>query len=171
MDSVELNNSNPSSHLLDQPLPPPSSETVASSKDDNSASLAPDQIPAPEATNGSSNGDKNQSEDTTTRRKRRSRWDPPPSESVNNTSAEGGGGDSGTGTRKRKSRWADDEPKPTIQLPDFVKEFGGGIEFDPEIQVLNSRLLDISRLLQSGMALDDRPEGQRSPSPEPVSLS
>lgn len=169
MDSVELNNSNPSPHPLDQPPPPPpSSETVASSKDGNSASLAPDQIPAPEATNGSSNGDKNQSEDTTTRRKRRSRWDPPPSESANNTTAEGGGGDSGTGTRKRKSRWADDEPKPTIQLPDFVKEFGGGIEFDPEIQVLNSRLLDISRLLQSGMALDDRPEGQRSPSPEPV---
>lgn len=167
MDSVELN---PSSHPLDQPSPPASSETVASLKDDNSASLAPDQIPAPEATNGSSNGvtgdDKNQSEDTTTRRKRRSRWDPPPSESVNNTSADGGGGDSGT--RKRKSRWADDEPKPTIQLPDYIKEIVGGIEFDPEIQVLNSRLLDISRLLQSGMTLDDRPEGQRSPSPEPV---
>ncbi|KAJ4916981.1 splicing factor-related [Raphanus sativus] len=60
--------------------------------------------------------------------------------------------------RKRRSRWADDEPKPTIQLPDYIKE----------IQVLNSRLLDISRLLESGMALDDRPEGQRSASPEPV---
>ncbi|KAA8539781.1 hypothetical protein F0562_026473 [Nyssa sinensis] len=105
-------------------------------------------------------------EDTTSRRRRRSRWDPPPSQSNNN---EGGGGDgNGTGTRKRKSRWADDEPKPVIQLPDFMKDFTGGIEFDPEIQVLNSRLIEISRKLQSGLPLDDRPEGARSPSPEPI---
>lgn len=44
----------------------------------------------------------------------------------------------------------------------------GGIEFDPEIQTLNSRLLEISRMLQSGLPLDDRPEGARSPSPEPI---
>ncbi|KAJ4706630.1 branchpoint-bridging protein-like [Melia azedarach] len=111
--------------------------------------------------------DKDQSggeEETTSRRRRRSRWDPPPSESgslENNN-------DSGSGTRKRKSRWADDEPKPVIQLPDFMKDFTGGIEFDPEIQALNSRLLEISRMLQSGLPLDDRPEGQRSPSPEPI---
>ncbi|GMH08774.1 hypothetical protein Nepgr_010614 [Nepenthes gracilis] len=105
--------------------------------------------------------DKDQSggeEEATSRRKRRSRWDPP-SESDNKE----GGDVSGTG-RKRKSRWADDEPKPVIQLPDFM----GGIEFDPEIQALNSRLLEISRKLQSGLPLDDRPEGARSPSPEPV---
>ncbi|KAL3837881.1 hypothetical protein ACJIZ3_022472 [Penstemon smallii] len=104
-------------------------------------------------------------DETSSRRRRRSRWDPPPSDSSN-----GGAGDtnSGTGGRKRKSRWADDEPKPVIQLPDFMKDFNGGIEFDPEIQTLNSRLLEISRKLQSGMLLDDRPEGARSPSPEPL---
>ncbi|XP_074302302.1 splicing factor-like protein 1 [Silene latifolia] len=91
-------------------------------------------------------------DDTTNRRKRRSRWDPPPSESAD------------SGGRKRKSRWADEEPKPLIHLPDFM----GGIEFDPEVQILNSRLLEISRKLQSGVPLDDRPEGARSPSPEPV---
>ncbi|KAL0403051.1 UNVERIFIED_CONTAM: Splicing factor-like protein 1 [Sesamum radiatum] len=110
-------------------------------------------------------------EETTSRRRRRSRWDPPPSESTNNGAAGTGGtgdGNSGTGGRKRKSRWADDEPKPVIQLPDFMKDFTGGIEFDPEIQALNSRLLEISRKLQSGMLLDDRPEGARSPSPEPI---
>ncbi|XP_057952253.1 splicing factor-like protein 1 [Malania oleifera] len=95
-------------------------------------------------------------DETTSRRRRRSRWDPP-ADSNNQ------GGDTG-GTRKRKSRWADDEPKPVIQLPDFM----GGIDFDPEIQQLNSRLLEISRMLQSGMPLDDRPEGARSPSPEPI---
>ncbi|GMH28050.1 hypothetical protein Nepgr_029893 [Nepenthes gracilis] len=112
-------------------------------------------------TNTQSGNDKDHSggeEETTSRRKRRSRWDPP-LESDNKED----GDDSGTG-RKRKSRWADDEPKPVIQLPDFM----GGIEFDPEIQALNSRLLEISRKLQSGLPLDDRPEGARSPSPEPV---
>ncbi|CAL5407654.1 unnamed protein product [Camellia sinensis] len=102
-------------------------------------------------------------EETTSRRRRRSRWDPPPSESN-----EGAGSDGGGTGRKRKSRWADNDPKPVIQLPDFMKDFTGGIEFDPEIQSLNSRLLEISRKLQSGLPLDDRPEGARSPSPEPV---
>ncbi|KAK4796492.1 hypothetical protein SAY86_028818 [Trapa natans] len=104
-------------------------------------------------------------EETTSRRRRRSRWDPP--SDANNQSG-GEGGESGSGTRKRKSRWADDEPKPVIQLPDFMKELTGGIEFDPEIQALNARLLEISRMLQSGLPLDDRPEGARSPSPEPI---
>ncbi|KAM3739018.1 hypothetical protein ACB098_09G174600 [Castanea mollissima] len=123
-------------------------------------------------------------EETTSRRsRRRSRWDPQP-DSNNNSSivvygVDGsnqngnGSGESGSGPRKRKSRWADDEPKPLptslpIQLPDFMKELTGGIEFDPEIQALNSRLLEISRMLSSGLPLDDRPEGARSPSPEPI---
>ncbi|XP_059317991.1 splicing factor-like protein 1 [Lycium ferocissimum] len=100
-------------------------------------------------------------EETTSRRRRRSRWDPPPSDTSNENDGSGPG-------RKRKSRWADDDPKPVIQLPDFMKDFAGGIEFDPEVQALNSRLLEISRKLQSGMPLDDRPEGARSPSPEPI---
>ncbi|KAL2540039.1 splicing factor-related [Abeliophyllum distichum] len=108
-------------------------------------------------------------EETTSRKRRRSRWDPPPSESSNDGVGTGGvDNSSGTGGRKRKSRWADDEPKPVIQLPDFMKDFTGGIEFDPEIQALNSRLLEISRKLQSGLPLDERPEGARSPSPEPI---
>ncbi|XP_050385693.1 splicing factor-like protein 1 [Argentina anserina] len=96
-------------------------------------------------------------EETTSRRRRRSRWDPQPE-------SESQGDDAGGGKRKRKSRWAAEEPKPVVQLPDFM----GGIEFDPEIQALNSRLLEISRMLSSGLPLDDRPEGARSPSPEPV---
>ncbi|KAI3519574.1 hypothetical protein L1887_08784 [Cichorium endivia] len=103
-------------------------------------------------------------EETTSRRRRKSRWDPPPSEEGGAVSDASGT----TGTRKRKSRWADDEPKPLIQLPDFMKDFALGIELDPEIQALNSRLLEISRKVQSGLPLDDRPEGARSPSPEPI---
>ncbi|KAF5731055.1 branchpoint-bridging protein-like [Tripterygium wilfordii] len=101
-------------------------------------------------------------EETSSRRRRRSRWDPQPDSNNNENN------DSGSGPKKRKSRWADDDPKPLIQLPDFMKDFTGGIEFDSEIQALNSRLLEISRMLQAGMPLDDRPEGQRSPSPEPI---
>ncbi|KAJ9539754.1 hypothetical protein OSB04_026260 [Centaurea solstitialis] len=106
-------------------------------------------------------------EETTSRRRRKSRWDPPPSEEGGGAVSDGSGT---TGKRKRKSRWADDEPKPLIQvqLPDFMKDFAAGIELDPEIQSLNSRLLEISRKFQSGLPLDDRPEGARSPSPEPI---
>ncbi|EFH63198.1 hypothetical protein ARALYDRAFT_475645 [Arabidopsis lyrata subsp. lyrata] len=178
MESVELNNPNPNSQTLHQPPPSSNGDTAPLASDhmnpqnSDSVALNGSSTPTPD-TNGSSakpeflrpllsENDKDQSggeEETTSRRKRRSRWDPPPSE---------GGTDSEPGIRKRKSRWADDEPKPQIQLPDFMKDFTGGIEFDPEIQALNSRLLEISRMLQSGMPLDDRPEGQRSPSPEPV---
>ncbi|XP_042506454.1 splicing factor-like protein 1 [Macadamia integrifolia] len=101
-------------------------------------------------------------EETSSRRRRRSRWDPP-SESDNQNSD--------SGTRKRKSRWAAEEPKPILQLPDFMKELTGGIDLDPEVQRLNARLMEINRLLQSaqsGALLDDRPEGARSPSPEPL---
>ncbi|GFP80790.1 branchpoint-bridging protein [Phtheirospermum japonicum] len=101
-------------------------------------------------------------EEASSRRRRRSRWDPPPSESTTDVNS------GTTGGRKRKSRWADDEPKPIIPLPDFMKDFTGGIEFDPVIQALNSRLREISCKMQSGMPLDDRPEGARSPSPEPL---
>lgn len=101
-------------------------------------------------------------EETTSRRsRRRSRWDPPPESDNNNANANGG---EGGGTRKRKSRWADDGP---VVLPEFMKEFTGAVT-DPEVQVLNLRLFEISRLLSSGSMLDDRPEGARSPSPEPI---
>ncbi|XP_078429290.1 splicing factor-like protein isoform X2 [Wolffia australiana] len=97
-------------------------------------------------------------EDASSRRRRRSRWDPP-------SEAEQSGDGSGAGGRKRKSRWSEEEPK-TFQLPDFMKDFAA--DLDPEVQALNIRLLEISRLLQSGLPLDDRPEGARSPSPEPI---
>ncbi|KAI3933706.1 hypothetical protein MKW92_052572 [Papaver armeniacum] len=49
-----------------------------------------------------------------------------------------------------------------------MKEFTGTMDLDPEVQGLNIRLLEISRILSSGLPLDDRPEGARSPSPEPI---
>ncbi|KAJ8615296.1 hypothetical protein MRB53_034668 [Persea americana] len=97
-------------------------------------------------------------EEAASRRRRRSQWDPPSESDAQNNN--------GSGSRKRKSRWADEEPRPVIQLPDFMKELTGGMELDPEVQALNIKLLDISGRLQSGLPLDDRPEGARSPSPE-----
>lgn len=92
------------------------------------------------------------------RRRRRSRWDPQEEGPNNGTETE---------PKKRKSRWEDDDSsQPKFQLPDFMKDFS--METDPEIQILNLRLLEISRTLQANLPLDDRPEGARSPSPEPV---
>ncbi|CAA0835571.1 splicing factor-related [Striga hermonthica] len=172
----------PHSGLKTQPHPP--EKTLDSSENEAAATTAaevPTLTPKPDfskpllsengLTNTHSGTDKDFSggeEETSSRRRRRSRWDPPPSESTNEGATGTGDGNLGTGGRKRKSRWADDEPKPVVQLPEFMKELTGGIELDPEIQALNSRLLEISRKLQSGTTLDDRPEGARSPSPEPI---
>ncbi|KAH7447436.1 hypothetical protein KP509_01G107100 [Ceratopteris richardii] len=101
------------------------------------------------AENGSSTG-----------RRKRSRWEPRDSEGEAMDNTESGG--------KRRSRWAAEEPKPQIQLPDLFKELTGGVELDPEIQALNIQLLEINRRLQTGQVLDDRPDGARSPSPEPI---
>ncbi|CAO2043234.1 unnamed protein product [Urochloa humidicola] len=103
--------------------------------------------------------------DSSSRRRRRSRWE----QSNDDSAANNSGGEGGAGGRKRKTRWAEEEPRPPIALPDFMKDFAA--EMDPEVHALNARLLqilEISRLLQSGLPLDDRPEGARSPSPEPV---
>ncbi|PUZ46819.1 hypothetical protein GQ55_7G112700 [Panicum hallii var. hallii] len=100
--------------------------------------------------------------DSSSRRRRRSRWE----HSNDDSAANNSGGEGGAGGRKRKTRWAEEEPRPAIALPDFMKDFAA--EMDPEVHALNARLLEISRLLQSGLPLDDRPEGARSPSPEPV---
>ncbi|CAM6120016.1 unnamed protein product [Calypogeia fissa] len=115
---------------------------------------------------GGETGDQNVSTtgETNSQKRRRSRWGPQPDEAEQNE-AEGGG-------KKRKSRWAADEPKSAllgqIQLPDFVRELTGGVDLDPELQALNIKLLDINRKLQTGQVLDDRGDGNRSPSPEPI---
>ena len=103
--------------------------------------------------------------ETSTGRKRRSRWEPQPEgDSEAQDTAESGG-------KRRKSRWAAEEPKSflnQIQLPGFVKELTGGAEIDPEVQALNIKLLDVNRRLQTGQVLEEREDGNRSPSPEPI---
>ncbi|KAI5073913.1 hypothetical protein GOP47_0011926 [Adiantum capillus-veneris] len=96
---------------------------------------------------------------SSTGRKKRSRWEPRDGEGETTENTESSG--------KRRSRWAAEEPK-QIQLPDLFKELTGGVELDPEIQGLNIQLLEINRRLQTGQVLDDRPDGARSPSPEPI---
>ncbi|XP_065871613.1 splicing factor-like protein 1 [Euphorbia lathyris] len=181
-------------HYENHPPPPPEEPEISDpqnppktlaqisqdvSENGHNSQISPGTAPKPEllrpliSENGLTNtnsGERDYSggeEETSSRRRRRSRWDPPAGSASNNQPTDATNNDSGSGTRKRKSRWAED-PKPVVQLPDFMKDFTGGIEFDPEIQSLNARLLEISRLLQSGMNLDDRPEGARSPSPEPI---
>ncbi|KAK9052334.1 hypothetical protein SSX86_028963 [Deinandra increscens subsp. villosa] len=147
----------PSETLAPTPTPTPYDST--SNLPPQPQTLDPNPIEKPDLTSDNGEKDNNGADadgDAASRRRRRSRWDPPPAD-----------GDAGV-KKKRKSRWADDEPKPVFQLPDFMKDFTGGMDMDPEIQALNARLIEISRILQSGQQLDDRPEGARSPSPDPV---
>ncbi|KAH0461000.1 hypothetical protein IEQ34_008575 [Dendrobium chrysotoxum] len=160
----------PPETLVEYPDPPPSSETLAPSggceQDEEGQAPRLDGVEKPLISDTSllkthSGTDRDCSggeEETSSHRRRRSRWDTDSSEQ--NIS-------DGTGTgRKRKSRWADDVPPPVVQLPDFMKDFTA--DLDPDVQSLNFRLLDINRKLQSGLPLDDRTEGARSPSPEPI---
>ncbi|KAJ0705406.1 putative transcription factor interactor and regulator CCHC(Zn) family [Helianthus annuus] len=154
----------------------PQSQTLVSPTDLQNSTTNPQQtLPSappiqnslPHPTNGHTDKQHSGAEDeTATRRRRKSRWDPPPTEDAGTVSD--GNGTTAAGARKRKSRWADDAPNPMLQLPDFMKDLTAGIVLDPKIQALNNRLLEISRKFQSGLPLDDRPEGARSPSPEPV---
>ncbi|CAL5015593.1 unnamed protein product [Urochloa decumbens] len=139
----------------------PSRET--SSDPPRDASSEPPRDPSSEP-HGDGNGSVAVAGDSSSRRRRRSRsrWE----QSSDDSAANNSGGEGGAGGRKRKTRWAEEEPRPAIALPDFMKDFAA--EMDPEVHALNARLLEISRLLQSGLPLDDRPEGARSPSPEPV---
>lgn len=100
--------------------------------------------------------------ETSTGRRRRSRWEPQPIDDAEAHDA------SELGGKRRKSRWSSEEPKPLYQLPDFVKELTGGMELDPEVQALNIKLLDVNRRLQTGQVLEERDDGNRSPSPEPI---
>lgn len=148
----------------DQRLPPPVESTAAdgaSARHDVPKVERPlvSDSSVPRTQSGNEREGSGGEEETSSRRRRRSRWDPP-------ADGDNHGDGSGTGGRKRKSRWAEEPPMPAVQLPDFMKDFTVGL--DPEVQALNIRLLEISRMLQSGLPLDDRPEGARSPSPEPI---
>nr|CAD1824382.1 unnamed protein product [Ananas comosus var. bracteatus] len=75
------------------------------------------------------------------------------------------------GTPRRRATTPPAPPPPAAAPatdPPAVAAPGLGEEEEVAVQLLNARLLEISRLLQSGGPLDDRPEGARSPSPEPI---
>ncbi|XP_059667061.1 splicing factor-like protein 1 [Cornus florida] len=97
-------------------------------------------------------------------KRRRSRWEPR-CEQVGEASE----GDKTS--KRRKTRWTNDDAQlkmlGPIQLPDFMEDFVGSGS-DPEIQELNVKLLEINRKLQRSELHFGRPEGERSPSPEPV---
>ncbi|MCO5556244.1 hypothetical protein L7F22_009790 [Adiantum nelumboides] len=125
-----------------------------SGENDAEALGTPKQVADPKSVSGLADSG------SSTGRKKRSRWEPRDGEGETTENTES--------SVKRRSRWAAEEPKQQIQLPDLFKELTGGVELDPEIQGLNIQLLEINRRLQTGQVLDDRPDGARSPSPEPI---
>ncbi|KMZ72935.1 splicing factor-related [Zostera marina] len=165
--SVGVSVGEPDNFPSENPLPPPSDHFANQCENQTTSGNPGDLVPSEQkildlennlgkTRSGNEKECSGGEEDGSSRRKRRSRWD---------TDADQNGNGS-TGGRKRKSRWAEEDPLSVVQLPDFMKDFTAGL--DPEVQALNIRLLEISRLLQSGLPLDDRPEGARSPSPEPI---
>ncbi|XP_017235908.1 splicing factor-like protein 1 isoform X1 [Daucus carota subsp. sativus] len=118
---------------------------------DSTETLIPPPIPTSPDTNPNTTLAEHEN---TTRTRRKSRWDPVTE--PNNPE------------KKKKSRWSEEEPKQAFQLPDFMKDFTQGMDTDPAVQALNSRLLEISQILQANVQLDDRPDNARSPSPEPL---
>ncbi|KAF7137410.1 hypothetical protein RHSIM_Rhsim07G0110700 [Rhododendron simsii] len=155
--SPPLNPPQPPPETLPPPNPTPAQPQPHDPNPVSEDPIEKQEVQRPLLSDNGRDGSGGEEETSSRRRRRRSRW-------------EDGGGEQNNEEqpKKRKSRWADDEPKPVFQLPDFMKDLAGGMDTDPEIQALNARLLEISRILQSGMQLDDRPEGARSPSPEPV---
>lgn len=95
-------------------------------------------------------------------KRRRSRWEP--------QSEDDGIKDDQT-CKRRKTRWSNEDAQlkmlGPLQLPDFAKDFLVGYENNPEIQGLKAELLEINRRLH-GPLYDDKLEGERSPSPEPI---
>ncbi|KAE9459395.1 hypothetical protein C3L33_08702, partial [Rhododendron williamsianum] len=155
--SPPLNPPQPPPETLPPPNPPPPQPQPHDPNPVSEDQIEKQEVQRPLLSDNGREGSGGEEETSSRRRRRRSRWEDGGVEQNNEEQP-----------KKRKSRWADDEPKPVFQLPDFMKDLAGGMDTDPEIQALNARLLEISRILQSGMQLDDRPEGARSPSPEPV---
>ncbi|XVF53624.1 hypothetical protein PTKIN_Ptkin05aG0113400 [Pterospermum kingtungense] len=72
----------------------------------------------------------------------------------------------------RKTRW-DSDKLPlklpcSVKVPDKMKNCSNGFELDPEIQKLKADLSEVNDRLQKPELHDDRPEHDRSPSPEPL---
>lgn len=99
-------------------------------------------------------------------KRKHSRWEPYPKQD-----GETGGGGSGN-SKRRKTRWASSDDSQLkmlgpLHLPEFRKYFVGS-EFDSETLGLQARLFEINKKLQGSEIHDDRPEGERSPSPQPI---
>ncbi|KAL3521523.1 hypothetical protein ACH5RR_019672 [Cinchona calisaya] len=95
-------------------------------------------------------------------KQRRTRWGPEQACEI--------GENDGT-NKRRKTRWDTNDFQLKLlgpmHLPDFLRKFNES-ELDPERSGLKAKLMEINRKLQSSDLRDDRPEEERSPSPEPI---
>lgn len=91
-------------------------------------------------------------------RKRRTRWDV---ETGSNGTADGS---IDVAKKKRKSRWSSDDSK----LNNAVIVSDHDIALYQEVVKLHAQLYEITQKLQAREVVDERPDGERSPSPPPV---
>lgn len=97
-----------------------------------------------------------------TEKRRHSRWEQQPQQYSDSSR------DGNENGKRRKTRWDSNDsqlktPDPLQRRKDFVEP-----ELDSVVQGLKVRLIEINSKLNSSEVQDDRPEGERSPSPEPV---
>ncbi|CDP05215.1 unnamed protein product [Coffea canephora] len=80
-------------------------------------------------------------------------------------------GESDGTNKRRKTRWDVGDAQIKLLGPMHLSEFYNQFkesELDPEINDLKMQLVEINSKLQSSDVQDDRPEEERSPSPEPM---
>ncbi|KAK4385005.1 Splicing factor-like protein 1 [Sesamum angolense] len=90
-------------------------------------------------------------------KRRRSRWD---HNQGMETQIDGNG-------KRRKTRWDNNDFQHGLIHPSGIRSTLE-LAMDPKIISLKVKLLEINKKLQSPEIYDERPEGERSPSPEPV---
>ncbi|KAJ6836763.1 branchpoint-bridging protein-like [Iris pallida] len=91
-------------------------------------------------------------------RKRRSRWDV---EAGSNGTADGS---IDVAKKERKSRWSSDDS----QLNSTAVVSDHDVVFYQEVVKLHAQLFEITQKLQAREVVDERPDGERSPSPPPL---
>mmetsp|Transcript_9550 Transcript_9550/g.35001 ORF Transcript_9550/g.35001 Transcript_9550/m.35001 type:complete len:702 (-) Transcript_9550:115-2220(-) len=161
------------------PIIPPPPEPAPGPPKDNAAAPATDEASTANAANGAA-GDDAAAAAAPERKRKRSRWGPSDEPSVAPTNGSEPAAPAGEeGKKKRRSRWAEAEPSQALalaqpvdmnivrarlsmQLSSFTTT-----STDPECIELVSKLNEVnSKLMSNNIELP--PEGDRSPSPEPV---
>lgn len=140
----------PSEEYLSEPYSMNDPEEIVKQEEDfgYAAAALHSKLEMPEAVVGDESGSRKQ-DNTDSGKRRRSRWEQEREEDRETVKGDRKG-------KKRKTRWDTDDSRLKFLV------------IDPEFQGLKSKLAEINSKLERSEVHDDRPEAERSPSPQPV---